>query len=183
MRMALAEAVEADELERVLRLGAAFVLGDAAQRQRKLDVLFRRQPRKQAGFLKHHADAIGVGLGDWRAADGDGARSLLAQAGHHHQKRRLAAAARTDQHNEPAGLDIERDILQRDDVLRRGLEELPDIADLDRAGRFQQGYVRQWLHRVSTHLTSSLKAIAITAIITTPASNCFIWKFSPQVAI
>ena len=61
-----------------------------------------------------------------------------------------------------------------DDVLRRGLEDLPDIADLDRAGRLQRGYVRQWLHRVSTHLTSSLKAIAIAAIISTPASNCFI---------
>ena len=48
MRMALAEAVEADELQGVLRLGAALVLGDAAQRQRKLDVLFRRQPGKQA---------------------------------------------------------------------------------------------------------------------------------------
>ncbi len=45
------------------------------------------------------------------------------------------------------------------------------------------GYVRQWLHRVSTDLTSSLNVMAIAATITTPASNCFIWKFSPQVAI
>ncbi len=35
-----------------------------------------------------------------------------------------------------------------------------------RGGALQRGYVRQWLHRVSTHLTSSLKVIAITAIIT-----------------
>jgi hypothetical protein len=60
------------------------------------------------------------------------------------------------------------------------------MRDLDGAGargRLERGYVRQWLHRVSTDLTSSLKAIATPAIITTPASNCFIWKFSPQVAI
>ncbi len=115
-----------------------------------------------------------VGLGDRRAADGDGARGLLAQAGHHHQKRRLAATAWADQHDEAARLDVERNVLERDDVLRRGLEDLSDIADLDRAGRLQRGYVRQWLHRVSTHLTSSLKVIAMAAIISTPASNCFI---------
>ena len=69
---------------------------------------------------------------------------------------------------------------------RGGPEDLADIADRDRAGargRLERGYVRQWLHRVSTDLTSSLNVMAITAIITTPASNCFIWKFSPQVAI
>src|SRR5258708_2994033 len=99
---------------------------------------------------------------------------MVAQAGHHHQKRRLAAAARADQHDEAAGLDVERNVFKRYDVLRRGLEDLSDIADLDRAGRLQRGYVRQWLHRVSTPLTSSLKAIAITAIITTPSSNCLI---------
>src|SRR5439155_4297192 len=153
---------------------AAFVLGDAAQRQRKLDVLFRRQPRKQAGFLKHHADAVRIGLGDRGTADGNRAGGLLAQARHHHQERRLAAATRADQHDETAGLYVERNVFERDDVLRRGLEDLSDIADLDRTGRLQRGYVRQWLHRVSTHLTSSLKVIAITAIITTPASNCLI---------
>src|SRR5258708_8776897 len=108
---------------------------------------------------------------------------MVAQAGHHHQKRRLAAAARADQYDEAAGFDVERDVFKRDDVLRRGPEDLSDIADFDRAGRLQRGYVRQWLHRVSTHLTSSLKVIAITAIITTPASTCFISKFSPQPPI
>src|SRR6266850_7951973 len=174
MRMALAEAVEADKFECILRLGAAFVFADAAQRQRKFDILLRRQPGKQTGFLEHHADPVRIGLGDRRAADGDGARGLLAQARHHHQKRRLAAAARADEYDEAAGFDVERNVLERNDVLRRGPEDLPDIADLDRAGRLQRGYVRQWLHRVSTHLSSSLKVIAITAIITTPASNCFI---------
>ena len=47
----------------------------------------------------------------------------------------------------------------------------------------ERGYVRQWLHRVSTDLTSSLNVMAIAAIMITPASSCFIWKFSPQVAI
>src|SRR5882757_8803692 len=83
-------------------------------------------------------------------------------------------------------LDLERDVFQRDHVLRRGPENLSDVPDLDRAcarGRLERRHVRQWLHLVSTHRTSSLKVMAIAATITTPASNCLIWKFSPQLAI
>ena len=186
VRMALAEAFEADQLQRILCLGAPLGLGDAAQGQREFDVLLRRQPRKQARLLEHHADAVRIGLKDRRVVDQDRPGSLLAQAGHHHQQRRFSAAARAHQHHEAARLHLERDVRQRHHVLCAGLEDLADIADLDRAGargRLQRGYVRQWLHRVSTDRTSSLNVMAMAAIITTPASNCFIWKFSPQVAI
>src|SRR5205807_9342965 len=125
-------------------------------------------------------------LRDRRAVNGARARRLLAQARHQQQQARLAAAAWPDNDDETPRLDVERDVRQRDDVLRRGLEDLPDTADFNRAGPrdgLDRRYVRQWLHRVSTHRTSSLKAIAIVAIITTPANSCFIWKFSPQLAI
>ena len=62
VRMPLAKTVEADEFQGILRLGAALGLCDAAQRQRKFDIVFRRQPGKQAGFLKHHADPVRIGL-------------------------------------------------------------------------------------------------------------------------
>jgi hypothetical protein len=78
MRMAFAETVEADQFERILRLGAALALGDAAQGQRELDILFRGQPGKQAGLLEHDADPVRIGFWDRRAADGDGAGGLLA---------------------------------------------------------------------------------------------------------
>ena len=68
-----------------------------------------------------------------------------------------------------------------DEVLKTCPTFLTSIAPA-RCG-FELRHVRQWLHRVSTHLTSSLKVMAIAATITTPASNCFIWKFSPQLAI
>src|ERR1700738_4384105 len=104
-------------------------------------------------------------------------RGLRTQPGHHHQQRRLSAAARTDQHDKTAGLDLDRYVGQRHKVLAGGLVDLADTGDLNRAcarRRLERGYVRQWLHRVSTHLTSSLKAMAIAPIIRTPASNCFI---------
>ena len=186
MRMALAETLEPDELQRIFGLAAPFGFSDAAQRQREFDVFLRRQPGKQARLLKHDADAVRIGLRDRRVVDQDGAGGLLAQAGHHHQKRRFSAAARAHQHHEAAGLHLERDVRQRLHVLRRRPEDLADIADGNRTGpcgRLERGYVRQWLHRVSTDLTSSLNVMAITAIMITPASNCFIWKFSPQVAI
>src|SRR5580700_11410680 len=186
MRMALAETFESDQPKSVLRLGAALGFGDRAQGEREFDVLFRGQPGKQAGFLEHHADAIGIGLVDRRAVDEDGSRGLPQQSGEHHQQRRLSAAARPDQDDEPSRLDVERDVRQRHHVRTRSLESLADTVDLDRDGarrRLQRRYVRQWLHFVSPHLTISLKVIAITAIITTLANSCRIWKFSPQLAI
>src|SRR3954471_364408 len=184
MWMPLAEPFETNELQRLLGFGPPLRLGDAAQRQRKFDVVFRRQPGKQAGFLEHHADPVRVRLLDRSAADADRTRARVLQPGHHHEQGRLAAAAGADQHHEAAGLDVERDVCERDDILGRGLEGTADIADLDRAGAqrgvewsdVHRGYVRQWLHRVSTHLISSLKVIAITAIMTTPASSWGIWK-------
>src|SRR5262249_14346235 len=143
-------------------------------------------PGKQTRLLEHHADAIGIGRGDRRAVDQDGAGSLLPEPREHHQERGLAAAARADQHDKAPRPDVERDARQRGDVGAGGPEHLADILHLDRAGprtRLERRHVRQWLHRVSTHRTSSLKAIAMAATITTPASSCFIWKFSPQVAI
>src|SRR5579871_5384377 len=186
MRMASAEAFEAHELERILGFRAALGFRHPAQRQRKFDILFRREPGKQARLLEHHADAVWVGLWDRRATDQDSAGRLLPEPREHHQQCRLAATARPDQHHEPPWLDVERHARQRDHLAACGLEDLTDIADLDRAGavsRLQRRYVRQWLHRVSTHLISSLKTIAMAAISTTPAKSCFIWKFSPQVAI
>src|SRR5450755_157561 len=185
MRMTFAEAVETHELQGFFRLDAALFSGNAAQRQRKFDVLFGGQPRKQARLLEHHADPVWVGNVDRCAVDQNRPRGLRPQPGHHHQQRRLSAAAWADQHDKTAGLDLDRYVGQRHHVLPGGPVNLADAGDLNGAcaRRLERGYVRQWLHRVSTHLTISLKAMAIAPIIRTPASNCFIWKFSPQVAI
>src|ERR1700761_7704362 len=100
----------------------------------------------------------------------------MPQAGHHHQQRGFTAAAGADENDEPSRLDLERHVGHRKHILPRSLVDLANAGELNRTGtrgRLQRRYVRQWLHRVSTHLTSSLKAIAMAAIISTPASNCF----------
>jgi hypothetical protein len=177
VRMTPAKAVETDQLQRVLGLGAPLGFRDAAQGQREFNVLLRRQPWKQARLLEHDADAVRIGLRDGRVVDQDCSGGLLAQAGHHHQQGRLAAAARSHQHHETAGLHFKRNVRQRHHILLAGSEDLAYMADLDGAGArggLERGYVRQWLHRVSTDRTNSLNVIAIAAIIITPASSCFI---------
>src|SRR3569833_2064026 len=67
----LAKTYEPDQYQRLLGFGPPLRLGDATQRQRKFDVVFRRQPGKQAGFLEHHAAPVRVRLIDRSAADAD----------------------------------------------------------------------------------------------------------------
>jgi hypothetical protein len=84
-----------------------------AQRERKLDVVERGEPGKQARLLEHDADAVRVGRVDRPALDVDRAGGLVTQARHHHQQRGLAAAARADDDDETPGTDRHGDVGQR----------------------------------------------------------------------
>ena len=186
VRVAAAEALQADQIEHGVGALAALLARRAADAERELDVVERRQPGKQAGLLEHHADAVGIGLGDGPAGAQDGARRLVPEPRHHHQQRGLAAAAGPDDHDEAAGADGERDVLQRRHLALAALVDVRQPCHLDggRPGlRAQLLHVRQVLHRVSSQRTVSLKAMATVASRITPANSCGIWKFSPQLAI
>ena len=58
MRMPFAETVEADELERILRLAAAVAFGGAAQRQWEFDILFHAAPGQQRKVLEHKRQRV-----------------------------------------------------------------------------------------------------------------------------
>jgi hypothetical protein len=86
MRVARAEALQADEVEHVGCALAAFLARRVAQRHRELDVVERRQPWKQARLLEHDANPIRVRFVDRAALDVDRAAGLMTQTGHHHQQ-------------------------------------------------------------------------------------------------
>src|SRR5216684_1033334 len=129
MRVTFAEAVETHELQGFFRLDPALFFGNAAQRQRKFDVLFGGQPREQARLLEHQADPVRVGNVDRRAVDQNRARGLWTKPG---------------QHDKTAGLDLDRYVGQRHKVLAGDLVDLADTGDLNRAcahRRLERGYV------------------------------------------
>ena len=101
----------------------------------EIDVLGDRLVGKQRVILKHQADVPLIRRlgGDVLAADLDrsGGRSL--EARDDAEQRRLAAAARADERNEFALAHVERDVLERADLVE-GLADIPH-ADGRRGGR------------------------------------------------
>src|SRR6185437_8999510 len=76
------------------------------------DVVEYAAPREQDGTLENDADVIGRS-GDLTPVQRDPPRRYRQEAAHHLEQRRFAAAGRTDDRQEFAFQDIERQRLQR----------------------------------------------------------------------
>ena len=110
VRIAVAEAAEADAPEPLLRL--LLGPGAAAELEPGGDVLQRRAPRHQAVGLEHVAGAA-VDSRERRAEHLDRSAARREQAGGDVEQRALAAAGRADDRDELAGADGERDVAHR----------------------------------------------------------------------
>ena len=102
---------EAYEFEQPLRLRPAVRLRYPAQPQGEFDVLARGQPREEGVLLEHQGRPPAGGL--------DGPRGRAVESGHQVEQGRFAAPGRSQEGDELAGSDIERDVVQ-DELLPRG---------------------------------------------------------------
>jgi hypothetical protein len=129
-RLALAEALERDQLQQFVAPPAALGGAHAAHPQRELDVVGHGHVAEQRVVLEHEADAALARryMGDVATAEQDPAVLDRRQAGEGAQQGALAAAARAEQHEELARRDVQRDVV--DD--RRAVVALRDLLELDR---------------------------------------------------
>ena len=112
------EAVQAHQLEELDDpWSCAASRGTPRRRSGKLDVLAHGQPREQRRLLEHEG-----GL----AAEDDLAGRRLVEAGHQVEQGGLAATRRSDQADELAGLDLERDPIEGEDGVVPAPEALGD---------------------------------------------------------
>jgi hypothetical protein len=126
----LFEPGEADGIERRGDALATLGRGDAAQQQRKLDVLLQRLPGKQLCLLRHEADFPIDGI-DGGAAMTHSAARRCQQSGGHLQQRALAAAAGPDHRDEFSVSDVKVDAVDHHDARasRRCGKILPDVVE------------------------------------------------------
>jgi hypothetical protein len=115
------EAAEPELLHERQRLAARLVARAPGEPQRQRRVVERRQPRQQRVALRHEHRG--------RRHDRPGRR--LVQPAHEVEQRRLAAAARPHDRDDLAWRDLEREVLERDDVA----EAAHHAIDANRGGR------------------------------------------------
>src|SRR5258708_30143421 len=108
------KALEADGTQRARNPLGSFVRRDAAQQQRKLDVLGQRFPWKQLRLLRHETD-FSVDGRHLATAMTHRTAGWDEKACRHLQQRALAAAARTDDRDEFASGDLEADAVEHKD--------------------------------------------------------------------
>ena len=125
--------VEVDEVEQLVDARGDAVLLPAEQPRHDRDVLGDRVVREQPRALDDVADAttqvVGVLVGDVLVADVDPTAGRLDQPVDHLHRRGLAAARRADEHDDLAGGDLERDVVDRGAGLPRVL--LGDVLEQD----------------------------------------------------
>src|SRR5207253_2362258 len=100
----------------------------AADTRTESDVLADRHPGEQRILLEHHA-AIGAGLLDLDAVDGDDAFRRLHVAGDGVEQSGLAAAGGPEQADEFARLDLKRSLLHGGVQLRAPAKGDADLVD------------------------------------------------------
>src|SRR5215470_11369343 len=136
---------EADERQRRLDVLVTHPARQPGQRERQLDVLERGQHRHQVVELENEADRARPPVGELRlaeprdvdAVDQDLARIGLVDPGDQVEQRRLARAGRPHQAEEVAALHVERDVVQHRHHLPAaavGLEDVPDADERRRIG-------------------------------------------------
>src|SRR5262249_37659855 len=113
--IAILESAEADKSEETPRPSQALLFADAGDFEREGNVLERCSPWESGLFLKHHAD--GTALGSRCAAfEYDLALEAIDEAADDVEQRGLATARRPDERDEFALSNIERDVLERDEL-------------------------------------------------------------------
>ena len=125
------ETVEADQIDRRQRPGAAFRAVDTECLEAEFDVLQHRQPWKQRERLKHHGDAVGRTVDHFAAASGV-ARGGRDQARDDSQQGRFARSGAAEQAHDLAGADGEVDLFKHQQLLAASLRKrAADIADIE----------------------------------------------------
>ena len=117
-RVAVGEAFQVDEAEQLVDPVARLVLGGLADLEAEGDVVAHRHVLERRVVLKDEADAALAGGGHGRVLAGDehAAAVRVLQARDHAQQRRLAAAARPEQRRQRSVRDLERHVVERDEV-------------------------------------------------------------------
>src|ERR1019366_1357554 len=135
--------------------------------QPELDVAVDRLPGKQRVVLEHHA-ALGSGLHDRPAIDGDAAAAWQLQSCKDVEHGRLAASRGTDDHQELAPRYVEREVLHCDRRCRaRNIEALGDLLE-PQLDRFCHGVIQGIIRRMPRRNSrSSSNATSPTAIMHT----------------
>ena len=113
LRQTIVHAFERDEAQELAAALDALGGRHAPDPQRELDVVADRHVAEQRVVLEHEPDLAlaGVRVRHVAAVQRDAAVIDLGQAGDRAQQRALAAAARSEQHEKLAVLDVERDVV------------------------------------------------------------------------
>jgi hypothetical protein len=106
------EIAQADHRDVLACGGGALVGRQAAQLEPELDVLEHGAPRQEREVLEHEG-AIRPRLDDRRPIEPQRAGRGLLQRGDQHQEARFPAAARPDDRDELAALDVQIDVFER----------------------------------------------------------------------
>ena len=133
VRLAAFVAGQVDELERFTDPARGLVLGDALALQAERDVVADVEVGEERVVLEDHVDRALVGRigGHVATTQQDRPAGRELEAADHPQRGRLAAARRTEQREEFAGGDLERDAVDRPDLA----ESLLQVEELDLRGR------------------------------------------------
>ena len=130
-RLAVEEALEAEQCRSLLDPPLALRLRDALRLEREADVRAHRHMRVERVVLEHHCDVTvdRVEVVDDHVADEDLAGGGTFEAGQHAQCRRLAAARRPHEDHELAVRDLEVEVVDGDRSVGKLLRH---TAELDR---------------------------------------------------
>src|SRR5262249_43031023 len=129
-----ARAIEPDALDQEVGALAAQRLGHAVQAAGEIEQLGDRQVVVKVRLLWQKAELFARGAARNRVTeDRRGAAARAHQADEHADRRRLTGAVGSDEAEDAAAPDVERDAEERLDLLatKRRAVRLPQIADLD----------------------------------------------------
>ncbi len=128
-RVAVGEAVELDEAQQLVDALGDLRLRPASDLEAERDVLAHGHVLERGVVLEDEADAaiLGLALRHVLALEAHRSGVRLLESGHDPQQRRLAAAGRAEERRQRAGLDLQRDVVECDELP----EPLADPDDLD----------------------------------------------------
>ena len=117
--------VEVDQGQRLLDRTLEGIAGSAAEPQPVGDVLEHGEVREQGVGLEDHAHLTLVrrATGDIGSVDEDPSRRRRLETGNHPQRRRLSAARRAEEGDERAATQLEREVVDRQDLAALGRSE------------------------------------------------------------
>src|SRR5215472_4034521 len=160
MRLATAETFKLHQRQHIGDARRDFRFRQALLLQSKSDIAFHREVREQRIGLKHHIDRAPMRRHRRKidAVEEDAAGARLLKSGNEPQQRGLAAAGRTEQREELALKDLERELVDRGELaeaLAQGLntQERLDIAlGPWREAPLCKSWTRRRRHRSSTRM-------------------------------